>query len=337
VLRRLTPLRLALAGAALLVVVGLFLWLTPSESYIFLPDEARPVDPLVTVSGGKEQHDGGGIYFVDVFVRKATLLERLFPELREGSTIVPPSAVRPPGVSDSERRKEDLREMAQSQTIAAAVALRELGYKVDVNRTGALIEQVVRGAPADGKLLPSDVVVRANGRSVRTADDLRRVLRARPPGTTFALVVRRASDLTTVRVKTISDPQRPGRPVIGVLVGDAARIELPLKVKIDTGNIGGPSAGLAFALDVMEKLGRDVDRGVRVAATGELELDGSISPIGGIEQKTIGVRRAGVHIFLVPAGDNAREARRYAKGVRIVPVKSFQQALHVLATLPSSD
>jgi PDZ domain-containing protein len=107
-------------------------------------------------------------------------------------------------------------------------------------------------------------------------------------------------------------------------------------VKIEAGSIGGPSAGLPFALDVMEELGRDVDRGHRVAATGELALDGSVNPVGGLKQKTIGARRAHVDVFLVPAGDNAAEDRRYANGLRIVPVKSFRQALSALATLPKS-
>jgi PDZ domain-containing protein len=105
-------------------------------------------------------------------------------------------------------------------------------------------------------------------------------------------------------------------------------------VKIDTGNIGGPSAGLAFALEVMEKLGRDVDRGHKVAATGEIFLDGQVGPIGGVRQKIFGARKAGVDIMLVPAGDNARIARQYAGPVRVIPVKSFRQALHALATLP---
>ena len=98
--------------------------------------------------------------------------------------------------------------------------------------------------------------------------------------------------------------------------------------------MGGPSAGLAFALDLMEKLGRDVDRGYRVAATGQLDPDGTVEPIGGVKQKTIGARRAHVDVFLVPAGENAREARRYAHGLRIIPVESFRQALRALATLP---
>ena len=114
------------------------------------------------------------------------------------------------------------------------------------------------------------------------------------------------------------------------------RIHLPIRVSIDSGDVGGPSAGLAFALDVLEKLGRDVDRGHKIAATGEIFLNGSIGPIGGIKQKTIGARKAGVDAFLVPAGENSRDAHKYAHGLRIIPVKSFQQALHALATLPTT-
>jgi PDZ domain-containing protein len=122
--------------------------------------------------------------------------------------------------------------------------------------------------------------------------------------------------------------------VIGVLVEQAAQVDLPVDVDIKSGDIGGPSAGLPFALDILEELGRDVDRGHRVAATGEIELDGTIEPIGGMLQKAIGVKRAGVDIFLVPAGENARDAARYGKGLRIIPVRNFQQALRALATLP---
>src|SRR5918997_5501074 len=167
-MRRITPLRLAIAGFLLLGVVLVALWLTPSNTYIFLPDKAHPVDPLVKVEGGKSPKDGGGIYFVDIFVRRATLLERLFPDIHEGSQLVPASAVRPPGVSDAARRKADLREMSRSQSVAAAVALRTLGYDVDVRAEGALIDQVIPDAPAAGKLHPADVVVAVDGRDVRT-------------------------------------------------------------------------------------------------------------------------------------------------------------------------
>jgi Lon-like protease len=333
--KRLTPARLAAAGLVLLAVVALVLWLAPSDSYIFLPDRAHPVAPLVTVPGGKPSRDRGGIYYVDVFVRKASWLERLFPSIREGATIVPSSFVQAPGVSEKAQHTEDLRAMSRSQEVAAAVALRALGYKVVARPTGVLIEDVARDAPAAGKLFPTDVILSVDDRRVRTAKELRGVLGSRPAGTTFRIVVRRGSGLTKVSVKTIADPTQAERPILGILAGQAASVRLPINVRIDAGDVGGPSAGLAFALDILEQLGRDVDHGRRVAATGEIELDGSVAPIGGVEQKTIGVRRAGIHVFLVPAGENAAEARRYAHGVRIVPVKTFQQALRALATLPS--
>jgi PDZ domain-containing protein len=126
----------------------------------------------------------------------------------------------------------------------------------------------------------------------------------------------------------------PRRSRIGVAVGQAANIQLPVPVRINAGSVGGPSAGVAFALDVMEELGRDVDHGYKVAATGELDLSGNVLPIGGVEQKALGARRAHVDVFIVPAGENAAVARRYADGMRIVPVRNFQQALRALATLP---
>jgi len=140
--------------------------------------------------------------------------------------------------------------------------------------------------------------------------------------------------LRTVTVKTVSDA---GRAIVGIYIAQAADIKLPVNVKIDLGQVGGPSAGLPFALDVLQELGTDVDHGLKVVATGEIELDGSVGPIGGVKQKTYGARRAGADVFLVPAGDNAAEARRYAGNLRIVPVKSFQQALSALGTLGSKQ
>ena len=333
--RWLSPSRLAAAGAILLLAVLAYMLTQKSNKLLEVPDKAHSLTGLVSVPGSGPRHDGGGIYYVDVFVRKASWLERLFPSIREGATIVPSSVIQAPGVSQKAQHTEDLRAMSRSQEVAAAVALRALGYKVVAQSTGVLIEDVARDAPAAGKLFPTDVILSVDSRRVRTAKELRAILGSRPVGTTFRIVVRRGSGLTKVSVKTIADPSQAGRPILGIFAGQAASVRLPVNVRIDAGDVGGPSAGLAFALDILEQLGRDVDHGHRVAATGEIELDGTVGPIGGVEQKTIGVRRAGIHVFLVPAGENAAEARRYAHGVRIVPVKTFQQALRVLATLPS--
>ena len=326
--------------AELLLLLGLLLlllaaamWVIPSNKYIFLPDVAHPVAPLVSVPAGANARDAdrGGIYFVDVVVRKATLLERLFPGIRAGADVLPASAVLPPGGNDAQRRKLDLQEMSRSQSIASAVALRALGRKVVAEPIGALVDAVDPNAPAAKEVHPGDRIVAVDGKPVRTPTDLRRLVTARPAGTALRLTLRSGSTTRTVSVRTTSTG---GRTVVGVVVEQAVDVKLPLAVKINSGEIGGPSAGLAFALDVMEELGRDVDRGHRVAATGEIGIDGSVLPVGGLKQKTIGARRAHVELFLVPAGDNAKVARRYAGGLRVVAVKSFRQALSALATLP---
>ena len=110
------------------------------------------------------------------------------------------------------------------------------------------------------------------------------------------LRVSRGDETLRFAIKTIGDPLRKGRAIVGFTPDQAADIKLPLNVQIDAGNVGGPSAGLAFALEVMEKLGHKLARGYRVAATGQIELNGGVTPIGGIQQKVFGVREAGVDL-----------------------------------------
>jgi Lon-like protease len=329
----LSPVRLVGSGLFLLLLTAIVLWIVPSGDYILLPDKARPVGPLVSVKGGKEPTDGGGIYYDAVIIRRAKLFERIFPWIHDGASLVPAGQVNPPGVSDSQRRREDLREMARSQDIAGAVALQYLGYKVTIRPIGALISEVAPDSPAaKAGLEPTDVIVGVDGRPVHATRELRTLIGRHKPGQTVQLTIRTNNGLKQVRVGTIKGPQ--GRPLIGVIVEPATQVKLPFPVRIDAGSIGGPSAGLAFALDVLEELGRDVDHGYKVAATGELGPDGAVEPIGGVKQKAIGVRRARVDVFLVPAGDNAKEARKYAGPVRVISVESFRQALRALATLP---
>jgi PDZ domain-containing protein len=337
-LRRLiSPWRIAAVLAALAGLAFAVLWFVPSSDYLLLPDKAHAVAPLVRFRGEKSVRGPGGIFFLDVVERRATLLEDLFPGIRTGASVVPGSEVTPPGISERTTEKIDLRAMARSQQIAAAVALHAAGYKVVARPTGALISQIALGTPAAGRLVPGDVIVSVDGHAVRTPAEARRVLRRRVPGATVRLGVRGLSGSRTLVLKTIAarlPHTHRSVPLIGVVLDQAAQISLPFPVTIDTGNIGGPSAGLAFALEIMEKLGRKIDRGYRVAATGELSLDGTVESISGVRQKIFGARSSDVDILLVPAGENAVEARRYARHVRVIPVESFAQALHALATLP---
>ena len=338
--RRTPPLRLVTPGRlialGLILLVGVFaLWVYPSNEYIYLPDRAHPVAPLVRVAGARPAKNAAVIYFVDVIVRKATLLEQLFGGLHDGADLESPSAVSPPGVTDAQAREIGLREMKQSQQIAAAVALRAAGLKVVAKDTGALITDLVTGTPAVGKLEPTDVIVAIDGKRVPNLADVKATMAAKHVGEPITFTVQRGAKRLNVHMATVSAGRGSKRAVVGVFLEQAEHIQLPIRVSIDAGDVGGPSAGLAFALDVFEQLGHNVDHGHKIAATGEIFLDGSVGPIGGIKQKTIGARETGVDAFLVPAGENAQDARKYAGGLRIIPVKSFQQALRALATLPA--
>jgi len=323
------------AAVAAAILVGLA-WFFPSRDYLYVPNAATPVAAKVKVEGEKPPRQGNGaIYYVDVSVRRATWAERLLPPLRpNGASLVPKDQVVPPGSSFGDRREEGFREMARSEEVAAAVALKKAGYTVVAIPRGALVEAVATDAPAAGELDSGDVIVGAGGRTIRTPNELRSSFDDVRPGTDVVLRVRRDGAVKTVTVRTVASPLERGRAIIGIRVGQAADIKLPLKVDIDLGAVGGPSAGLPFALDVLQELGTNVDNGRRVVATGEIALDGTVGPIGGVKQKTFGARKAGADVFLVPAGDNATEARRYAGNLRIIPVRSFQQALSALSTLP---
>jgi PDZ domain-containing protein len=334
-LQRLPTRRLLLSAGLVLVVALAFAWFVPTGSYLLVPNEAQALAPKVKVEGEQDATDPGGILYVDLTQRRATWLERLLPFLRpDGSTLVPRHAVVPPGSSFAERREDARAEMLRSKRVAAAVALRQAGFAVVAKPEGALVEFVQPDVPAAKQLEEQDVIVAADGKSVRTPGDLRRIVGSRAPGKPVRLRIRRGDRLRELTVRTVSDPSEERRAIIGIRVNQEAQIKLPLRVDIELGDVGGPSAGLAFALDILEELGKNVDRGYTVAATGELELDGSVRPIGGVKQKTFGVRRARADVFIVPAGDNAQVARRYAGNLRVIAVESFQQALRQLATLP---
>jgi Lon-like protease len=326
--------RLAAIGLVLGALVVGALWLIPSDSYLLLPDSAKPLAERVEIEGEKASPPGG-IYYVDVVVRQASLLEELAEITRpDGADLVPRHALVPPGSNFGERRRQNLQLMERSEEIAAAVALRELGYDIEAEPQGALVAGVDPEAPAAGKIFPTDVIVAVDGTPVETPDDLRRLIGEREPGESVRLRIQRGDETETVTVGTVESPEEEGRPIVGIAVEQFAEIDLPVDVDIDLGGVGGPSAGLAFALDIVEELRGDVDRGLDVAATGEIELDGDVAPVGGVKQKVIGARRSGADVFLVPAGENAETARRHAGDLRVVPVESFRQALQALATLP---
>jgi len=216
--------------------------------------------------------------------------------------------------------------MVGSQQLAQAAALCQLGIKFDTVDTVNFVEP---GMPAAGVLHKGDVIKAVDGQPVTCKTPVGTLIKARPPGSTVALTVDRNGATHTFRLKTAS---AGGDAVVGIGVFESYRF--PFQVKIRVGDIGGPSAGLMFALGIIDKLTPVGLTGGRfIAGTGEIAANGAVSPIGGIQQKMAGARAAGATIFLTPAGNCPDTAGAVPQGLRLIKVSTLAGAVHDLKAL----
>jgi PDZ domain-containing protein len=199
--------------------------------------------------------------------------------------------------------------------------------------------ECLESSPSDEVLDPGDRLLEVDGAPLNNVDDLSAALADKEPGDTVEIKLERPEvGELTVTVELTSSPDEPDRTIVGFLPFDTQRVKLPFELDIDTGRIGGPSAGLAFTLTLIDELTPgELTGGQNIAITGTIELDGSVGAIGGLRQKASAVAQAGVDVFLVPAAQgeediaHAREAG--GDGLRIIPVATVDEALAVLEEL----
>jgi PDZ domain-containing protein len=323
---------------AVLVLAGVVWgWTTQSGYYAIWPDKAHPAAQYVHVPGGTPPAGSSGFYFVDVHLLEANRIEaQYFKHLVTGAQLIPVQSERPPGQSQAQFEAADLQAMDSSQRIAQAVAERALGMPVTIKRLGLTVTAVQPKYPAaKAGVQPGEVLTRINGTPVMSEADLAKASAGVDAGDVASYTF---TSLGTKKIRTVAIPgSKSSRGIIGIGIADAARItHLPVHVKFSTQGIGGPSAGLAFTLEIYDSLShRHLLDGHRIAVTGEIGLDGSVEEIGGATQKTLGAISAGADTFIVPAGANFRDAKKAAKGrIRVIGVTSFDQALKVIRGLP---
>jgi PDZ domain-containing protein len=325
---------LALVAAIALGAVALWALQAQSSDFAFVPRAAQPTLGAVKLQGEKPPAaNAGRLYFTTVGVRHATVWESWFG-VGDGGQLVPEHAVQPPGESDEERARLDTEAMGSSQDAAEVVGLRALGYDVTVKPSGVQIAAIDPGAPIakDGGEL-GDLILQAQTTRVTTIESLRAVLTTVGVKHRVSLGLHRDGRMLTIDTETIAG--RDDKPILGIMPTQANTISSPRTVTYSVEGVGGPSAGLAFALQIYSA-GKDYANlhGLRVAATGTLSMTGTVGAIGGVGEKAIGARRAGAEVFLVPT-DNAAEARAaHVTGLRIVPVGNFTDALRALAASP---
>ncbi|HWG60143.1 MAG TPA: PDZ domain-containing protein [Streptosporangiaceae bacterium] len=287
--------------------------------------------PLIQVSGHPTYPTKGHLNLVTVsFVGGPGNGFNIFTALRGWLTphdaVVPEQELFPAGQSAQQVVRQDTQQMTGSQQAATAAALSVLKIHYAAVDT---ISGTEKGMPAASVLRRGDVITAVDGTPVTSTADAGTLIRRHSPGSRLNLTILRGGKTEHVTVKT-ADVN--GHSVVGVLVTESFRF--PFNVKIRVGNIGGPSAGLMFALGIVDKLTPgDLTGGKFVAGTGEISPNGAVLPIGGIQQKLAGARSAGATIFLTPAQNCADAKGAVPAGMRLVKVTSLQGALKDLAAI----
>jgi PDZ domain-containing protein len=274
----------------------------------------------------------GSLNFTTVSVTRAdakvSLLQALSSFFSPDDAVVPKSAVYPHNETAKEATQQSAAQLASSKDASRVAALRAAGYTV---RESTRVASVADDGPAHGKIKADDVIVAVDGRKVTTSVSAVKAISGHKPGDEVQIQVRRGGATRTLAITTRADEQDAKVARIGVTV--APRYSFPFEVNNNIGDqIGGPSAGSMFALAIYDKLTPgDLTGGASIAGTGEITADGTIGPIGGVQQKIAGAKAAGATLFLVPA-DNCAEARK-SDGIQLVKTTTLDDAISSLESL----
>lgn len=308
-------------------VLALSLYLVELPLWVESPGGARSVLPLITIDGAPTYDSDGRMLLTTVNVGRVNVYYALRAWLDPAARLLSEREVLPPGQTDREYQQLSLSQMDQSKIAAVAVALELATDYPAEHGPGVIVQDTVAGTPAAGRLFPGDLITRIDGDPLAGVAELRRAIEQTGTGGAIEMTVRplEGGPHRTVTVRPILDEEQD-RPVIGVFSVDA----FPFDVRIESGTIGGPSAGLMWALGVTDLLTPDdltVDRAV--AGTGTVDLDGNVGPIGGIALKLQAAERADAETFLLPQA-NFAEARQLGTDIQLVPVNTVDQAIRFL-------
>ena len=307
--------------------------------YAIQPGTAQSVQQFITVPSDKKYPVTHPVLLTDVEEGRVTALSYLFYKLQSDTALYPLDDVTG-GTPASQVGAQGALEMSQAESYAKTAALRHLGYKVTATPSGAVIFGTFPGTPAYSALNVGDVVTAVDGVTTPTALAMETELNRHHSGETVTLSVRRGGTGKSVPVavtlqSTVIDLGGGETQTVdlGVEPEDQVDFTYPFPVNIDVTNIGGPSAGLAMTLGVIDALSPGSLTGGRtVVATGTIDSQGDVGQVGGVPQKTVAVENAGASIFLVPPGQNYKEAMSKDRpGLKIYGVSTLDQALAVLA------
>jgi PDZ domain-containing protein len=286
--------------------------------------------PIIEVSGHQTYRDKGQLRLLTVIPsgpdEKISLVQLLLAWANPDKTVYPYRAIY--GSTDTQKtvQQQSTVQMDTSQSDAVAAALGAL--KVPF-ATHTDVATVVKGGPADGKLESGDRIIRINGRTITSYDQLARAIQPIPVGTRIAVAVRRKGKLVVTHMRTVKSPSTPKASAVLITVAPSYDFPFQVKLNIDK-NIGGPSGGLMFSMGIYDTLTPGSLTGTKViAGTGEIDPQGDVAPIGGIQQKLVAAQAAGAKLFLSPAANcaEALEGNFDPHKMRLVKVTKLADAI----------
>jgi Lon-like protease len=312
--------------------------LSPGPTFNTLGKDPYSSSDVIVLNGTTSKSTSGNLNMTTVSVSgdDVSAFQALWGWLQGDEVVVPTSSVYPPGTTQKQTDQQNAQDFTQSQDNATAAALCQLGYP-----KGFGVIDVVASGPSQGKLKPGDALRSVDGKATTTTAQLTSVLTALTPGTTVPVAVTRGGRTVTVDVKLGTYPKQPGVQqraggYLGI-VPDTTCLA-PFTVTINLEDVGGPSAGMMFALGIIDKIGKvDLTGGKFIAGTGTIDPDGKVGPIGGIQLKMIAARRKGASVFLAPSGNCSDVKGAIPSGLKVVKVGTLSEAVDDLQRIQKGE
>ncbi|BDG35032.1 SepM family pheromone-processing serine protease [Saccharococcus caldoxylosilyticus] len=320
------------------VIIALLAIFIKLPYYVTMPGSAQDLKPLVHVEHG--DNDAGTFMLTTVRMGRANAISYLLAHARPFYELYPLEEIKQEGETDEEYTMRQLQLMEQSKEAAIAVAYKKAGKPVSYKTKGVYVMSVLPHMPAEGQLKVGDRIVAINGKKMTTSDQMVKYIRAKKKGDKIHVTFVRGKKQREATLALMPFPHEPKQIGIGISLATDYDIVTNPPVRVDSEQIGGPSAGLMFSLEIYNQLVKeDITKGHKIAGTGTINMEGEVGPIGGISQKIVAADREGAEIFFAPnehgaADSNYREAVKTAKKIgtkmKIVPVDTFDDAIRYL-------
>ncbi|SHF49099.1 SepM family pheromone-processing serine protease [Ornithinibacillus halophilus] len=325
----------------IVVLIAFFLSTYQLPYYIHKPGGADALNPIVSVEGAYESE--GDMHLVTVRGGQATPVQLAMAKILPYHDVLPIEDVIPEGITDEDYFQAQLQMMESSQEASKVVAYEAADANITIEYSGVYVVSVLEDAPADGILEMGDRITGIDNIEINEADDLISYVQGKSAGDVITVDLDREEEKLTKEITLEALDALDSGVGIGISLVTDRQVEVDPEVNFSSGGIGGPSAGLMFALEIYDQLTEgDITKGYQIAGTGEVDYDGNVYRIGGIDKKVIAADKEGCDIFFAPnengaEGSNYQLAKKTAEDIGtdmvIVPVDTFEDALNYLKNM----